>query len=144
MAKILPPRRDEALVDASGRPTLRFALYLESLADTTNSSVDDIAASESAQTLLSNFVIPTRPVTITAVDYTTSESEIVICTDKVTITLNDAPEDQEVAVIHAANGVVTIDGNSRTINGETAAVIRRQFTTWDIIFVLERNEWVVI
>ena len=31
---ITPPRRDEALIDSTGRPTLRFAKYLESLSST--------------------------------------------------------------------------------------------------------------
>lgn len=36
MADLIPPRRDEVLIDASGISTRRFAEYLENLASSTN------------------------------------------------------------------------------------------------------------
>jgi len=85
-----------------------------------------------------------RNIEVTAIDYTTVTNETVICIDSVTITLNAEPDIQELVVIHAANGKVTIDGNGKTINGETDALIRDDFTTWDVLYITELDSWIII
>lgn len=79
-----------------------------------------------------------------AADYTTSNSEIVICTNPITITLNPTPEDQEFVSIQSTNGTVTIEGNGNTINDEDNAIIRRDFTTWDLIYIVDIDGWIII
>ena len=84
-------------------------------------------------------------VIITSVDVTTAGDQIIICNEKITVTLNDTPDDQElVRVQSVVNGKLTIEGNGNTINGETNAIIRRKYTTWDILYSVELDGWIII
>lgn len=156
--KIIVPRRPEDWftvgTDRNGKPTIEFTLrafrFFESVTDNSNVSLDDIAKalagltefddifSESAQDQLRDDVV------VTAADYTTIGDQIIVATDELTVTLNATPEDRELVKIHANNGRVDIDANGKTINGETDAIIRRNFTTWDILYIVELDSWIII
>ena len=147
MAQLLPPRRGEALtIDGIG--SLRFLEYLESSTSIINTTV---TITEEVQTTIEDNTKEgqarqglRRDFSVQSSDYTTLGSEVVICTDKMEITLNATPDDQELVIIHAANGVVLIEGNGNTINNETSAVIRRNFTTWDLLYGVEIGGWIII
>ena len=143
MPKLIPPRRGESLTK-DGVGTLRFLEYLERTAAEVNNNTDDQTEFEDN----TGFVLTQRDflrsVSVQSADYTTSESEIVICTAKMIVTLNSNPDDQELVSIQASNGVVIVDANGNTINGETDAVIRRNYTTWDLIFLVEIKGWIII
>lgn len=83
-------------------------------------------------------------VVVTSVDYTTIGNQTIICTGKLTVTLNDEPEDRELVKINVQNGRVDINPNGKKINKEDDAIIRRNFTNWNILYLLEIDEWVVI
>ncbi len=143
MAKLIPPRRGEALT-FEGIGSLRFLEFIELASLTINDTAenqaeidDNINQDQARQELRRDFSVQSS-------DYTTLDSEIVVCTDKMTITLNATPDDQELVSIQASNGVVVIEGNGNTINNETSAVIRRNFTTWDLLYGVEINGWIII
>lgn len=77
-------------------------------------------------------------------DYTTIGNQTIICDDSVTVTLNAEPNDRELAKIHTRNGRVDILGNGKKINDEDDAIIRRDFTTWNILYIVELDGWVII
>lgn len=80
----------------------------------------------------------------TSVDILTSGNQTVVCLDKLTVTLNNEPEDRELVKIHTQNGRVDINANGKKINKEDNAIIRRNFTTLDIVYLIEIDEWVII
>lgn len=83
-------------------------------------------------------------VVVTSNDYLTIGDQTIICTAKLTVTLNATPDDRELVKVHANNGRVDIKGNGKKINKEDDAIIRRNFTTWDILYIVEIDEWVII
>lgn len=147
MPKLIPPRRGE-LLTKDGIGTLRFLDYLEGTAAEVNNNTDNNTDNQTELEDNTGVVLTRRDflrsVSVQSADYTTSESELVICTDKITVTLNSKPDDQELVSIQASNGVVIVDANGNTINGETDAVIRRNYTTWDLIFLVEIKGWIII
>jgi hypothetical protein len=77
-------------------------------------------------------------------DYTTIGSDIVICNDAVTVSLNDEPEDQELVTIKRAAGAVTIEGAGRNIDGVSNWVVNVQNTSLDIIYTVDTDSWSII
>jgi len=124
--------------------TIMFQLWQRTgagsdLVDSTSEEVkefNDLSSFDPAQEL-------DRDIAITGVDFTSVDNQIIICTAPLTVKLNPEPEDQERVTVQATNGFVTIDANGRKINGEDDALIRRNFTSWDIIFILEIDGWVI-
>jgi len=152
MSNIVPPRRD-AFLTTQGVSTTRFAEYLEAVARDSNTSEADIVKIFALLTGFTEFDDLFSPDALeqvksdtvaTSADYTTVGDQIVVCLSAITITLNDEPEDQELVRIIVTNGRVNIDANGKTINGELDAIIRRDNTTWDIMYILETDEWRVI
>lgn len=141
---ILVPRRRIDFFDANGEPTLRFIRFLESLTNVSNSIATGAEFRDEISELDGEISGIAGNVVVTASDYTTSESEIIICTSALTVFLNPEPIDQEVAVVNIRGGRVDIDASGKLINGESTAIIRRKYTTWDIIYILELDEWVII
>ena len=80
--------------------------------------------------------------------YTTITNQIIICTDAVTITLNDEPKDREQVKIVISNGDVTVSGNGKLINkkADQTIIFENLSTvgTLDIIYILETDEWFII
>ena len=152
MAELIPPRRNEFLTKV-GVSTQRFAEYLEGLAQASNSSVDEIARIFELLTGFNEFDDLFTPdaleqvkadTVVTSANYTTLGDQVVICTSSITVTLNDEPEDQELVKVIVTNGKVNISANGKTINNQPDAIIRRNNTTWDIMYVLDIDEWRVI
>jgi hypothetical protein len=85
-----------------------------------------------------------RNLITTAVDYTTIGSDIVICTDAVTVTLNDEPDDQEISSIKRTAGQVILDGGGRLIDGNSTLRINVKYTSLDVIYTVETDSWHVI
>ena len=81
----------------------------------------------------------------TSSNHETITNEIVKCNARnLTVTLNPEPEDQEKVIIHSKLGRTYINPNGKTINGEDSAFMRRKYTTWDIIYLLDSDEWVIV
>lgn len=84
-------------------------------------------------------------VVVTSDNYETIGDQIIICSGiNQTITLNPSPDDQELARIHSIEGRVNISGGGKNIMGHADAIIRRKYTTWDIMYILESDEWIII
>ena len=152
MAELIPPRRNEFLTKL-GVPTQRFAEYLEGLAQNSNSSTDEIARIFELLTGFSELDDLFTPdaseqvksdTVVTSSNYTTLGNQVVICTSSITVTLNAEPEDQEIVKVIVTNGKVNISANGKTINNELDAIIKRNNTTWDIMYVLDIDGWRVI
>ena len=152
MAELIPPRRNEFLTRL-GVSTQRFAEYLENLAQSSNTSEDEIARIFELLTGFNEFDDLVSPdaveqiksdTVVASSDYTTLGDQVVICTSSIAVTLNDEPEDQELVKVIVTNGKVNINANGKTINNESDAIIRRNNTTWDIMYVLDIDEWRVI
>jgi len=156
--KIIVPRRPEdwfeSITDRNGKPALEFTLrafrFFEAVTDNGNTSLDDIARALAGLTEFDDIFTESAKdqlrdnVVVTAVDLATIGDQIIVATDKLTVTLNATPQDRELVKIHANNGRVDIDANGKTINGESDAIIRRNFTTWDILYIVELDSWIII
>jgi len=157
MAKVNPPpqlrRPRKITTDNELRPYferlewLLFQLWTrtggsdDSIDETVNSQVD----TDGLFGLFSRISdLEFRNVIPTAVDYTTIGSEIIICTDAVTVTLNDEPDDQELATVKRVGGSVIVDGNGKLIDGETDWTINVQLTSLDIVYLVETDAWNII
>lgn len=157
--KIIVPRRPEDWFETgtdrrTGKPTFEFTLrafrFFEAVTDNSNVSLDDIARALAGLTEFDDIFTERAKdqlkddVVVTAVDLTTIGDQIIVATDKLTVKLNAEPQDRELVKIHANNGRVYIDANGKTINGELDAIIRRNFTTWDILYIVELDSWIII
>jgi hypothetical protein len=82
---------------------------------------------------------------VTAVDYTTTGINTVICTAEVTISLDATPLDRAVVEIKQTGFKVFIDGNGKTIEGNSTLTIRKRNTALKTGLVLRyseaQNEW---
>lgn len=98
---------------------------------------DQLIEPDVSQFLLSDIVI-------TDSDYTTHGNQVVICTGRVTVTLNDEPSDQEVVKVRMLSNGVTINGNGKNVNGQSDAKIKIKYTSWDLLYILETDEWIIV
>jgi hypothetical protein len=157
MAKVNPPpqiRRPQKITgDRELRPYferlewLLFQLWTrtgggdDSVDDTVNNQVD----TDGLFGLFGRIAaLELRNLITTAVDYTTIGSDIVICTDAVTVTLNDEPDDQEISSIKRTAGQVILDGGGRLIDGNSTLRINVKYTSLDVIYTVETDSWHVI
>lgn len=85
-----------------------------------------------------------RYVISTSVDYTTSGSDIVICNDAVTVTLNSTPDDLELVTIKRAAGEIVIDGNGKQIDGGDTITVIRKYTSLDLVYTVDSDSWNII
>lgn len=106
-----------------------------------NYEFDDLVNNTAKEQLLNDVVS-------TSANYTTIGDQVIICTDALTVTLNDKPDDQERAKVIIANGDVTVNGNGRLINKEAdVTIIFKNLVTTatlDIIYIIELDEWFII
>jgi len=102
-------------------------------------SIEDVHSTDATEQLKDD-----DNVVVTSVDYLTSGTETVICNASITVTLNAEPDDRELVKIHARNGRVRILGNGKKINKQDDALIKINFTTWDLLYLVELDEWVII
>ena len=59
-----------------------------------------------------------------------------------TITFQKYPQENDVIIIRKANGVtVELDGNGRTMNGETAGQIHNNGTAIEFYYFIATDEW---
>lgn len=81
----------------------------------------------------------------TTVNHEAIGNEIIKCNARdLTVTFNPEPEDQEKIIVHSRLGRTYLNPNGKTINGEDSAFMRRKYTTWDIVYMLDADEWVVV
>jgi len=94
------------------------------------------------------FIPKERQRITTAINYSTLENDVVICTADLTIFLNDTPDDKELVTINSGNNQITINGNSKTISGETEVIIRRRSSglpiSLDMQYFVENDAWFLI
>lgn len=65
-------------------------------------------------------------IVVTAVSVTASGNTTIICTDALTVTMAATPLDKDLVSIKAFNGdKIIINGNGKTMDGETGLIIRR-------------------
>jgi len=78
-----------------------------------------------------------------SVDYITANSEKVICTDSIVVALNSNPDDFELVIVVATNGQVEIDGNGKNISGQSSITITQNYTSLNILYSIELDEWLI-
>jgi hypothetical protein len=82
-----------------------------------------------------------RAVTITD-DYTMLPFDFVNVTGGSKITFPEYPQESDVIIIRKANGVtVELDGNGRTMNGETTGQIHNDGTAIEFYYFISTDEW---
>ena len=125
---IIAPQRAEVIIEEGGIASLRFIKFLESLQTNQN-----VISTELGTTIL-----------VTTSTYTSVVPSTLICTVPTTITLNAAPNDAETVNIHRGNGLVTIEGGGKLMNGETTIIINTDFTTLDFYYSSGTDSWIII
>jgi hypothetical protein len=88
--------------------------------------------------------LESRDVFTVTTTHETSGNEIVICTDSATVSLNPAPNDQEIVTINRQAGIVQINGNGKLVNGSTLVRMIRKYMSFDIIYTAESDAWAII
>lgn len=96
-----------------------------------------------------NSLLPKKPdINVANVDYTTIGDQTIICTDALTVTLNDKPKDRESLKVIVSNGDVTVAGNGKLINKEAdqTVIFNNLVTTatLDIVYILDADEWFIV
>lgn len=67
-----------------------------------------------------------------------------ICTAPLTATLTANPEDNETATVITTNGTVTLDGNGKTIIGDSTYSMVVNFESKHLLFSAELDGWLFI
>lgn len=78
--------------------------------------------------------------------HTTAGNEIVEVTEAITVTLNSAPDSEERVTIkrNTTSGSVTIDGNGKTIDGESTFVMYNNFECINVMYSADSGGWLII
>lgn len=80
----------------------------------------------------------------TSTDYTAVPFDFVNATSASTITLPQYPEGNDVVIIRNGDGTqISIAGNGKNINGESAGSIARKGTALVIHYFIDEDEWFV-
>ena len=157
---ITPPRRGEFLT-ADGQPTHRFITWIESLTAQSNEVTSEVSETselissdsgvvEEVEGLGNELALLTPPqieeteVIATSTDFTTTGSQIIICTNtgSIDITLNPNPDDGEQLHIKMQNtGRVNVIGE---IDGDTKKAIVLRYDSPHLIFTIDAGEWSII
>lgn len=88
VAELIPPRRDEPLIETNGRPSQRFAEYLEGLGGQTNSNTNTVTSLIDSTALALIFNLENR---IGSGDFLTSdETGFTVDTDKLSVDMDEA------------------------------------------------------
>ena len=160
MAIITPPKRGEFLT-AKGEPTLRFITWIESLTAQSNETTGEVSETselissdsgvvEEVEGLGNELALVTPPpieeteVIATSTDFTTTGSQIIICTNTIpiNITLNPNPDEGEQLHIKMQNtGSVNLIG---PIDGETEITIINRYDAPHLIFTVDAWEFSII
>lgn len=79
-------------------------------------------------------------------NYTVPHTQVVICVNAapITVTLNDEPDDFEMATVKRTDAELTINGNGKQIDGDTTVTLTVQYTSLDLLYTLETDEWNII
>lgn len=128
---LIPPRRDEQLINTIGLPEPRFINFLEDIsAEIEGISRDVINIEGSTNVVISG-------------SFQTSGNTVVICEGPSTIILDPSAIDGTKVSVKRMNGVVTItavaliDGNSNDL------ILTRDLTGVDLVFVRETSSWYI-
>lgn len=148
MKKTIVQRRFEKILDPNGEPTHRFMRFLEELNGNSNEVIDQLTDfyefDDLWQSATAKEQVKSSYVT-TSTDYTTIGDESIICTDALTINLNETPDDQEKVTLKITNGDVTIDGGSRLVDNETDITIDfsevQGLPLVTFIYLIETDSW---
>lgn len=83
-----------------------------------------------------------------AVNYTTKGDQTVICTNAITVFLNETPDDRELVKVLITIGDVTVDSGSRLINNLPSVTIDfsalSTIGALDIVYTIETDSWWII
>lgn len=103
---------------------------------------DDILKQESVEDKTNQELVTT------AVDYTTTGNQIVICTAALTVFLNPEPEDQEMATVHITNGNVNVNAGTKKVNEQDFITVDfsaiQGLATLDCKYFIDIDKWVIV
>ena len=140
-----------AFVDIKTGALTKFGIdVLQKISDVLGLPSGDLVADSINKDLYdsTNFVsfIKTEPyVQVMSSDFATSGDEEYICTSGLTVTLNDYPMDREkVSIKSTTNENVVIDGNGKTVDGNTSYTIVVQYEGINIQYFVELDEWLIL
>ena len=121
------------------------------VSDSEEFSIEDTSTNsellEEFETEFSQIVMPVikeTEVIATSTDFTTTGSQIIICTNTaaITITLNATPDDAEqVHIVRQNTGAVAVSG---AINGDTSLTIGNRYSSPHLVFTIDADEWNII
>ena len=78
----------------------------------------------------------------TDTDLTTTGFDTIIVTDTATITLNDNPLENETVIVKSLTvNTITIDGNSKLIDGAANLLITTQYDNIKLIYIKSQDVW---
>lgn len=112
--------------------------------ETSNASelIEELEVGAEAQPIGS--IISELEVIPTATSFTTTGSQVIICTNTtpITITLNSTPDQVEsVNIVRQGAGAITISGS---VNGASSINILSRYDSPHLIFTIEAGEWSII
>ncbi len=114
--------------------------------DVVTGSTEGLTQFEDLQNFTGRIVKLERNPIAASADYTTTDNDVVICTNSVAITvsLNPEPNDLEFVTVKRANAKVAINGNGKTIDGESQVVLSRKYTGLDLVYTVEADSWSIV
>jgi hypothetical protein len=74
-------------------------------------------------------------------DITTSGNQTLVCTAALTVTLNASPKDGELVRIKRVSGQTIIDGNSRSIDGDSTYTMLVDYEGVQVVYSALDDEW---
>lgn len=133
------PLRSEPAFDTLGQFNTRYSDFFDLLGVNQNEFIDSIAAIElrldaielrldlveARVTYLEGLTV------VTAIDHTVVNTvtgiQTIICTAALTVDLILAPNDRDKVIVISQGFQIVIDGNGKTVNGETTVTLRAGF-----------------
>lgn len=107
--------------------------------------IEELSVGVSDATYKANFALAASAfeTSIQNSDYTTANSEKIICIGSITIVLNPSPDDDELVIVVATSGRIIVDGNGRNISGRDVVGISQNYTSLSVKYSIELNEWLI-
>ena len=128
---LIPPRRDEQIVDGNGISQPRFINFVEEITTEVQAISEDIINLEgSTQVVVSG-------------TYQTTGNQIIICDGPATITLDPSATDGTMVTIKRMNGLVTITAIASIDDSADDLILTRDRTSVDLAFVSETSSWYI-
>lgn len=126
-----------------------YISLIEGLIELANGIDDNSLFARNVQKqILSALILPEKFIpdtVVTTANYTTLGEQTIICNNStaITITLNDTPDNFEELNIKRGNAQVKINGNGRTIDGESEVVLQVKYVNLHLLYSIDTDSWFI-